>query len=188
MCIAIYKPEGKIISDSYLKIAFANNPHGSGFLVGNGDLVMHKGFFSYDEFYEHYAQYRKEACLLHFRISTGGKIDKENCHPFIVNENLGFVYNGKFTINKNDHNRSGIWHLNEFYLKPYLELCEEEWVEHRFKRFFSNHVPVSIAKSKFAFLDSQGNFSLINEKMGVWEDGVWYSNNSHKERPRLAGL
>jgi hypothetical protein len=185
VCIAIYKPAGKIIPEVYLKTAFANNPHGAGFLVANGSLTLHKGFFTYKDFYKEYHQYRKEQCLVHFRISTGGKIDKENCHPFLVTEELGFIHNGNFTINKNDACKSGIWHFNEFYLKPFLLFCDDEWQDFKFRRFFASHAPICIAKSRFIFLDAEGNFSIINEHHGSWESGIWYSNSSHRDYPKF---
>jgi hypothetical protein len=34
--------------------------------------------------------------------------------------------------------------------------------------------------SKLAFLNTKGEINIINDKAGVWDDGVWYSNSGYK--------
>jgi hypothetical protein len=38
-----------------------------------------------------------------------------------------------------------------------------------------------IGYSKLIFLDSKDKYTIINEEMGKWTDGNWYSNDSYKE-------
>ena len=53
MCIAIYKPEGKVISQDILKECYDSNPDGAGFMYAEDKkLHIQKGFFSYGSFYE----------------------------------------------------------------------------------------------------------------------------------------
>ncbi len=53
------------------------------------------------------------------------------------------------------------------------------------RQFYFFHIQYLILKtvgdSKMVFLDSDGDFSIINESKGITEDGVWYSNDSYKE-------
>ena len=42
-----------------------------------------------------------------------------------------------------------------------------------------NLIEFSIKGNKFVFLDNEGNYNIMNEQAGTWENGVWYSNSSH---------
>jgi hypothetical protein len=37
-----------------------------------------------------------------------------------------------------------------------------------------------IGYSKLVFLDRHGNHKIMNESKGIWDDGVWYSNDSYQ--------
>ena len=37
-----------------------------------------------------------------------------------------------------------------------------------------------IDNSKLTFLSSAGNVKIINENLGLWENGLWYSNTGFK--------
>ena len=36
-------------------------------------------------------------------------------------------------------------------------------------------------RNKFVFLDNSGEFHILNEGAGIWDEGVWYSNMSYKK-------
>jgi hypothetical protein len=38
-----------------------------------------------------------------------------------------------------------------------------------------------IGYSKLLFLDSDDKYTIINEELGKWTDGNWYSNDSYKQ-------
>ena len=92
MCIAIVKPSGvKMPSRDILKVCFKNNPDGAGFAYNrNGRNYLHKGYFTFKEFYDALSGCRikqSEAALIHFRVATHGNIDKSTCHPFLITGN-----------------------------------------------------------------------------------------------------
>ena len=35
-------------------------------------------------------------------------------------------------------------------------------------------------RNKFVFLDITGQFHILNERAGRWDNGIWYSNDSYK--------
>jgi predicted glutamine amidotransferase len=179
MCIAIYKPADKLISKETLEECFIHNPHGAGFMyVENKSLKVKKGFFTFAEFWDAYQPYQSLKSVIHFRIKTHGDVLKENCHPFNVTKNLGFVHNGIISGFGSDK-VSDTREFNRLVMQPLvakwgkLALFEEpvqELLESR------------ISYSKLIFLDSNNNETIFNEEKGVWDDEVWYSNTSYKPR------
>jgi glutamine amidotransferase len=177
MCIAIYKPEGKVIDKATLQECYRSNPDGAGFMYSqNKKLHIEKGFFSFDSFYNAYKAHERKQAVIHFRIKTHGKIDTANCHPFSVNNSIGFVHNGVIS-GYGDADFSDTVRFNEAILRPLvnkwgnLALFQDPVIE---------LIESRIGYSKLVFLDRHGNHKIMNESKGQWDDGVWYSNNSYK--------
>lgn len=177
MCIAIYKPKDMIIAKANLAQCFKSNPDGAGFLVSkNKRLIMKKGFFTFDEFYEAYEKYADEQALIHFRIRTHGNLSKDNCHPFMINSGLGFIHNGVISgFGVGDVSDTS--HFNNSIFKPLVDKYGNQVI---FEPAIQNLVEDRIGYSKLAFLDRHGNHKIFNEIKGVWDDGIWYSNSSYK--------
>ena len=177
MCIAIYKPESKVIPIATLQECYNANPDGAGFMYAEDKkLHIEKGFFSFDSFYKAFEKHQEKQAVLHFRIKTHGKIDTTNCHPFAVNNSLGFVHNG--IINGfGDANHSDTIGFNNGILQPLVN----KWGNLAlFQDPMKDLIESRIGYSKLIFLDRHGNHNILNEHKGVWDDGVWYSNNSYK--------
>ena len=177
MCIAVYKPEGKIISQETLKECYTSNPDGAGFMYAEDKkLHIQKGFFSFESFYKAYKVHEHKQAVLHFRIKTHGKIDTTNCHPFAVNNSLGFVHNGVISgFGDTDH--SDTIGFNHGVLQPLVN----KWGNLAlFQDPMKDLIESRIGYSKLIFLDRHGNHNILNEAKGTWDDGVWYSNTSYK--------
>ena len=178
MCIAIYKPEEKIISKATLQECYSSNPDGAGFMFAdNKQLNIEKGFFNFDSFYNAYKQHQDKKVVIHFRIKTHGEINKTNCHPFAVNSSLAFVHNGIISGLDGDKTLSDTIHFNEQILQPLVN----KWGNLAlFQDPMINLLETRIGYSKLIFLDRHGNHKIMNEQKGEWDDGIWYSNNSYK--------
>ena len=178
MCIAIMKSENKKINKATLKRCYDANPDGAGFMYAeNKELTVQKGYFTFKDFYKEYKPHENKQVLLHFRIKTHGPIDKTNCHPFLVNSGLGFIHNG--IINGyGDNKESDTIQFNNSILKKIVakhgnnSLFDDPMVE---------LIENVIGYSKLVFLDRHGNYKIMNEEKGSWNDGVWYSNSSWKK-------
>jgi len=177
MCIAIYKPEGKIIPYNTLKECYDSNPDGAGFMYAEDkQLHIQKGFFSLKDFYKEYVKHQDKKAVLHFRIKTHGKIDKTNCHPFAINNAVGFVHNG--IINGfGDTDHSDTIGFNNKVLQPLVNKWGNLAI---FQDPLKDLIEARIGYSKLIFLDRHGNHNIFNEHKGVWDDEVWYSNTSYK--------
>ena len=178
MCIAIYKPEEKIISKATLQECYSSNPDGAGFMFADDkQLNIEKGFFSFDSFYNAYKKHQDKKVVIHFRIKTHGEINKTNCHPFAVNSSLAFVHNGIISGLDGDKTLSDTIHFNEQILQPLVN----KWGNLAlFQDPMINLLETRIGYSKLIFLDRHGNHKIMNEHKGEWDDGIWYSNNSYK--------
>jgi hypothetical protein len=150
-----------------------------------GQLYVFKELKNFDTFYNYYNKLvetigNESPMILHFRIKTHGPINLSNCHPFLVNENLAMVHNGILSIDvPKDSTDSDTAVFNKIILR---KLPED---------FLNNGAIITLLEkfcigSKLIFLDSLGNYKIINEKSGDWIDGIWYSNNSHKPRSYTA--
>lgn len=179
MCIAIVKKQGAVISDEQLRNSFRNNPDGAGIAYATKDGILYyvKGIFTEDELIR---QVRKAeevavgAMLIHCRIGTSGKKDKDNCHPHVVNNNTVMIHNGILPITVPDSSK----------VSDTVIYCQEILAKLP-KDFMNNEAILKLIESdigsnnKFAFLNNKGEYKIVNEDAGKWEKGVWYSNDSH---------
>ncbi len=176
MCIAILNKKGNTLPEAYIENSFINNSQGAGLLwAENGKLNEFKTF-KYEELRDKYFELRKNLfvgnIVLHFRISTAGKLDKENTHPFFVSKSLAFVHNGVIS-GLGDKNFSDTWWFNQSILKNLP------------KSFLKNSATIElirkyIGNSKLLFLDKNDEYFIVNDKAGTFdENGNWFSNNSH---------
>jgi len=182
MCIAISKPENILIPHAHLEQSFFNNDDGAGFMYAqNGQLHIEKGFMTFDSFMEAYTPHEEKPCVVHFRIKTHGDVNADNTHPFRVGRDLGFVHNG--IIGKvdcsSDKNKSDTQHFNA----QYLNVLYRQDSRFIYKPVFKDLIGEFIGHSKLVFLNNKGQSTIINEKLGKWDNGVWYSNSSYMPRP-----
>lgn len=179
MCIIVAIPQGKSVTKDTIRRCWENNPHGGGFMYNSsGKVVVHKEMSSFKRYWKSFVaakqNFKSSSFVLHFRISTHGKVNDTNCHPFLVNRSLGFAHNGIISAAPRSSEFSDTYMFNEAILKNLP------------KDFLQSPALVSLVKeyigsgSKLSFLNSKGEIFLINESAGVWDDGVWYSNSGYK--------
>jgi hypothetical protein len=176
MCIAILNKQGQLGSIQ-LENSWKNNNEGGGLMwVQDGKLQTFKTY-NYNDFEDMYFSLRSNPnignVVLHFRIATSGFKNPINLHPFLVNENLGFVHNGIISgLGTADH--SDTYQFNELLQKLPTDFLSNESIVH----FISEY----ITSSKLVFLDSQDNYCIMNEKYGHWDETQdnWFSNDSYK--------
>lgn len=180
MCIAIYKPADVTINKETLAQCFKSNPDGAGFMyTENKELHMQKGFFTFNDFWNAYEPHKEKQAAIHFRIKTHGKIDTDNCHPFMINKSLGFIHNGVISgFGLTD--KSDTYHFNDEILKPLVHKYGNNILTNPSIKFL---IESKIGYSKFVMLDRHGNHTLFNEDKGVWDGEVWFSNTSYKPAP-----
>lgn len=177
MCIAIFKPQGKIIDKERLKNCWDSNDDGAGFMYAeNGVLYVKKGFMRFDDFYEEYVQHENNSVVLHFRIATAGGVNPENTHPFQVNDNLAFVHNGVIREVPDVKGLSDTAVFN----KEILQTLPPDFLESdAMRKLIVSFIGMT---SKLIFLDNLGRGFIFNPQLGEMSDGVWYSNDTYKRQ------
>lgn len=184
MCIIAYKPAGKTIDKQTLDACFSNNPDGAGFMFPcEGRVLIRKGYFTFGDFWAAWEKTHKIygdnlPVVFHFRIATAGKIDKTNCHPHRITQDLAFVHNGILTcVNVPKKSKiSDTILYRDVYLRKMSGLSLHE--KTLFK-IMGKHIGTH---NKFVFMNGKGKVAFANEKSGVWDRGVWYSNTSYTPR------
>ena len=182
MCIAIMNPSNVTLKKKVIKNCWDNNYNGAGLLFVNqqtGELDTFKELKNFDKYYDAYTNIRKHhkesTIILHFRIATHGGVTESNCHPFIVDDTLGFVHNGIISGVPDSKEHSDTYMFNESMLKKLPP------------GFVHNEVIMSlladfIGYSKLVFLDTDNQYHIVGEEKGVWDlGGCWFSNSSYKE-------
>jgi hypothetical protein len=181
MCIAILNTKGTTLKKELLHNCWKNNGDGAGLLFINDDkqLETFKEMKSFANFYKKYQEvkslYGKRNIVLHFRISTHGKVNETNCHPFLVDDTVGFVHNGMIYDAPTSPDFSDTYMFNESVLKEFKQ------------GFHRNDLLLDIIAdfigngSKLVFLDVEDNWTIVNETAGHWNLGCWFSNSSYKQ-------
>lgn len=175
MCIAIMKPKDKVLSEQLLKTCCDHNPDGMGFAYIDGNKMYIKKFMKFDDFYKEYKKVEtKSNMLIHFRIATHGKVEVDNCHPFWLNHRMALVHNGVISGYGVRDSKSD---TRDFIEKVIGNISWKLMKNPSYREL----VGKAIGYSKFAILDITGQYWIINEDKGYWNDGVWFSNKSYEE-------
>ena len=181
-------PEGKTASKKSLEQASWYNDDGFGWAIRTPDKILVGKNMDFDKAYEEFMSARSSYngdALFHLRITTQGKTDLTNCHPFYVGKDeLSVVaHNGMLPVNDDKSGRSDTRIFAESllpqrggisFLNGEQSLAQlEKWAD----------------GSKLVFLTanpaSKWRYVILNANDGHWVDegddkGVWFSNSSYK--------
>jgi len=179
MCIAILNTAKHTIKRTHLKNSWDNNGDGAGILYIKDDkMAVFKEMSNFDTFYNKYLEIKQEHgdknIVLHFRISTHGKVNEDNCHPFLVDDELGFVHNGMIYDVPTSVDYSDTYMFNEKYLKLMKKGFDRS---NEIMDMVANYIG---AGNKLIFLNAKDEYTVVNEKAGHWYKGSWFSNTSYQ--------
>lgn len=177
MCIIAYIPKNHTVNSETIEIMFDNNPDGSGLLYTQNKKLRTFKTFDVDQLITKYNDIKQNIdtdIIIHCRIGTHGQKSMENIHPFLINNKVGFVHNGIINLVPIDKKRSDTNMFNELLLKQLPDdfLCNEA-----IKELISGY----IGKSKLVFMDYKQDVCIINEHLGIWDNGIWFSNDGYKD-------
>jgi len=182
MCLLIATTGNARPSKKALRRAAVNNPDGFGWaIIGDGRIYTFRSMDA-EETIKSYFEVRDEFpnsnSIFHLRITTHGATNIDNCHPFRINDDVVMGHNGMLPI-KEDAGRSDTRIFAEDWLPEFdlADLLDTQDGIADLSKFAGG--------SKLAFLNTSSLLSkslyIINEDLGHWQDGVWYSNNSYKK-------
>jgi len=187
MCLLAFKPRGVELQPEHYREAFAYNDDGAGFAAatGNMGLVVSKGYFNFDSFWEEIQRFKACDMVIHFRLTTHGLTNSKNCHPFDVGAVHGrkeyagrmvMGHNGVISgLKMNVPQMSDTWHFVRDHAYP---MWKADPKFHTRKDLLEG-LGKAIGFNKLVFMDADGTPGIVNEHLGHWESGHWYSNESY---------
>jgi predicted glutamine amidotransferase len=182
MCILIANKSKQLLSKETIKNSLENNPDGVGFMSAmQGDIITYKlpANSKLDTVWSTYKEWR-DSCpntvYIHFRISTGGDLSLNNCHPHKITNNLWVMHNGILTLKHKDS-------LSDTARLAQL-LSQDSKIE---ENIFKNETLASQSvlewargSNKLIFLRNDGKNVYINKQLGHTDKlGNWYSNHTY---------
>lgn len=188
MCLLTYFPPNAIVDRAALERGARSNPHGHGFAIVTTRRTIVRHAMSptalLDEFVKLRRQYPKSHALFHSRITTHGGTKLENCHPFEVSGpsegTTILAHNGILPADchpaKGD-DRSDTRILADGVLWERWANLDDEDVRADMEKWLGRGSKVLVLTRSRKF---KARAYLLNEKLGDWVDGVWYSNTSHQ--------
>jgi len=189
MCLIFLKPKNAKNYMTYERFcnALENNPHSVGIVYKNPEdgKVKIERFVKPEKGKEKIYDIikDKEEFAIHFRFATHGAVNLENCHPFLVTKDLCLMHNGIMSDFGNiDTTKSDTRNFTEAFLRPYIEQEGIDIIKD--KEFIEDVGKVIGSYNKLLLIDKDFNWSIINEKSGVWKEGCWMSNSYSTESSR----
>lgn len=174
MCIAIVAQKNAVVSDEELAEGWLRNSHGAGFaFVKKGKVVIKKGFMEFAPFLKAYKSAAKKysgssSFLIHMRIRTSGTTDESNTHPFPIKDGA-MIHNGiLFSPYSDPQNRSD----TRIVAESLFEKLTQDYVT-----LARDKLEDILGNNKFAMLYNNGEYVILNEDDGHWENGIWFSNS-----------
>ena len=183
MCLLIGTNEGVQIPKKHLQNAYKCNRDGVGYsFINDGELITKK-FRNEKKFLKQYELDFKNNLdskfIVHFRLATDGtNKGVTNVHPFNVNKNLVFAHNGIISNVGDDKILSDTQLFNNKILKN----MQTDFLSYKANRKL---IASFIGSSKLVFLNTENKMTIINEHLGSWLDGVWYSNKSYESKNKF---
>ena len=181
MCLLILKPAGiRVPTHEEISRAWTRNKDGGGFsfVDDRGVLSLVKGLFNLEGMLsamDAHLTVQAEA-VIHLRYSTHAGDAVKNCHPHRIGDGtLGLCsHNGVIDI---DH-RKGESDTRSYIRQVIEPLMRESGgkVTRAMVRVIGRDIG---AGNKLVITPQGGRPSvIINEKSGLWQDGLWWSNSS----------
>jgi len=179
MCLALVKLPEAVLPIENIKAGWISNPDGGGFAYNKkGKIQVVKGLMTLKEFgiaYDKAAKANPAATfLVHFRIRTQGDRNEANTHPFEYN-NMAMIHNGTIDGTGAKYGE-GMSDTALFVAKFKDDLTLENLSKYK------DELEQALSYNKLGFLHGDGKHFILNETVGTWDKGVWYSNSTYKPR------
>jgi len=184
MCVIASVPATKNIDNKTLDQMWKRNPDGGGiaWIDENGKVQVYKTMKLKNfkqKFKEVVAKYGKSDILVHMRIATHGSVCIDNNHPFHIDPNTVFAHNGIMPTEFHPPAKSDMSdtrYFNQVFLQNVKPTAFDD-------EQFRTALGDIIGFNKLVILSANKRLKkesyIINEHMGSWEKGVWYSNTHH---------
>jgi Glutamine amidotransferases class-II len=191
MCLLTFYPAGILPDVTTLANGAYVNDDGHGFAIVTGRRILVRRGLDAERMvtsFDHLrGKYPDGPALFHSRFGTHGTIGRHNCHPFRVGGDRRTVlaHNGilpKMVQPREGDTRSDTRIAAEDLLprKPFGSLGSWRGRDRLAKWLGPGNKIVILTVDPHY----RENSYIVNEDRGIWDSGVWYSNNDYREPER----
>lgn len=178
MCLIVYSPTGANIERDVFDYAQATNSDGIGIMSMHGiekfvGRKCRKRALRYLN--KLLADHPGTPWGLHFRWATHGDVNLDNCHPYKAPESDAHVmHNGviRATTGMSSKAKSDTAVFTDLFMwkaPGHADLGYDDFYK-RVSRI------IGTENKLLVFHKDTAQFTLVNENMGFWHEGLWYSN------------
>jgi len=178
MCLLIASPYAAMPIDlDYCRNATRGNPDGFGIAFpdasGQRVKILKVSYASPRKQLQLFRKLEKERrpFIAHWRYATHGAICRDLAHPFPLAEDSAIAHNGIMRI-ETIPGESDTSTLAQ-YLRTIGAVSPRKAI-----KAIAELGADAIGGSKFAAIDARGDIAFHNESAGIWQDGIWHSNES----------
>jgi glutamine amidotransferase len=181
MCIiAMIPSKAARPNKAVLENCWESNPDGAGLMYPDatrGILVVDKGHMTLESLLAAFDKApEKQPVCVHFRIATHGLKDAANTHPHIVwPDEVAMVHNGILPIGAPANSAESD---TARFARMVLPMLPKKW--------WANAALVHLIEeymgggNKMVMMDKEGCYKILNEEAGLWDQGVWFSNQGFR--------
>ena len=182
MCLIIVQPIGDApLAGALLQRAWNVNPDGAGYMFSDaGTLVIRKPFYSISKLL---ASYRTDFAahggempfVMHLRLASHGDRGPANVHPHLLDHGrAGLVHNGILAVSGEccDESDTAVWCRTILAMRSARQLVSPQ---------FGRLLQSMVGRNKIVLMDGRGKVSIVNEGLGLWEGGRWFSGTSFRK-------
>jgi hypothetical protein len=173
------KPAGHTIPDAYLERAAQMHPHGFGLgwvYPESGQLHLWRSVRDAKAWRHRVAALKGAVVIAHARYATHGPKVKANCHPAWLGEPGQALVGHNGVLRSVPDCKAGRSDSRVF-IDHVLGHLKAGWQQDAVLRGQLEHLIGS--GNKLVVLNADASYTILNERIGHWKDGVWYSNDSY---------
>lgn len=173
MCWIYVKKAGNEVNEKYMDKAQKFNEDGYGVAWFEDGFVKTYKSFDYDKFKGVCKALESHTLVIHLRYATKGDKSYDNIHPFDTPTGVMF-HNGTMFKLPSDTKMSDSQVLAELLNEcTYKKIADIE-------PLITPYIEGKI--NRLVFFEDSGEVTIMNEQLGVWEKGDWYSNDYHLKK------
>lgn len=176
MCLIAYSPTGLALDRDVFDEGYDGNPDGIG-IMSAYCIERFVGKGSKRKAWRLLNRLALEAIpyAIHFRWRTHGPINTDLCHPFKSTDGFTYVmHNGVI----NETGNYALPHESDtsVFVRDFVDLSRQTTAEGRKAELDALESMIGYS-NKLVILDMRtGKFDILNEDCGLWNNGIWYSN------------
>lgn len=182
MCLLTFMQEGTTASDTDLRVGADNNPDGFGWAIHAGSTVLRGHGMVFEQVLDEFMKQRNKhsgPALFHSRITTHGGTNKANCHPFQIGRDKHSVlaHNGMLPLEEqNGRSDTRVFAEDILPASGGTPILDSKKMRKKISKFAEGSKLVILTANK----NNKNPYYIINENLGHWVNGVWWSNSSYK--------